>query len=519
VELAGPARDSVALELPLPPRALSFEGEGWAATGFRPDAAPPASLRLDRQMPQALAAETASASDLAPWLELRRTLDVGIPWLLTSELRRLGPPGEPVAVRVPLLAGEAVTSAGVAVEGGEALVTLERAETVRLWRSILAEAASLTLTAPAGRPWLERWSVGCSPVWTCRAEGIAPTRHMEEGLARPLWQPWPGEAVTLHFVRAGPAPGPTLTLDRVGLALTPGRRLREATLTLEARASKSGELALVLPAAAVLQSFAVDGRSRPVQFEQGRLRSAVEPGRHEVEIRWREPHGLGLVERTPAVELGAEAANVSLDLAVPDHRWLLWASGPRWGPVVTLWLYLPLLALLAFLLGRQAPTPLATADWLLLGAGLTQVPLAAAAAVVLWLVLLGARHRLPGRRWWSHDFQQLGLALLAAVALAVLYTAVHAGLLGRPEMQVTGPGSQSSLLHWYRDRAAGALPSAWALWLPLWFFRLLMLLWALWLALRLLSWLPWAWRRFAGERAWAWPRSEPRAATPAPPPP
>jgi hypothetical protein len=48
-----------------------------------------------------------------------------------------------------------------------------------------------------------------------------------------------------------------------------------------------------------------------------------------------------------------------------------------------------------------------------------------------------------------------------------------------------------------------------ALSLPLWVWRLLMLLWALWLASRLLRWLPWCWGRlnlgplFAGPKGFA----------------
>ncbi len=500
VTLSGAAADSLALQFPLRPRRLSVTGDGWTIDGYRPDEPPPGSLRLDRQLPLATLPGETAAVEPEPWLELRRELDLGLPWMVHHELRRIGPGAGAVLVRVPLLAGESVTTAGVPVEGEaearEAVVRLEPGETSRRWQSTLEETATLTLEAPAGRPWLERWELDCSPMWSCRAEGLVPSRHMQGGTWRPQWRPWPGEAVTLHFVRPAAAPGQTLTVDSAALRVEPGRRLLEGTLTLELRASRGGEQTVVLPADAALQSFTVDGQPQPAQMEQGRLAFTLEPGRHRVEAAWRQDHGARLFERVPELRLDGEAVNVGVTVEVPDNRWLLWAGGPGWGPVVKFWEYLAVLALVAWALGRFTRAPLSAVDWLLLGAGMTQVPLAAAVVVVLWLLVLSGRHHWRPRRWWSYDLGQLLLFGWGLIVLGILYGAIHAGLLVQPDMQVLGPGSGGSTLYWYVERAQDALPRPWLLWLPLWVWRLLMLLWSLWLAARLLRWLPWCWQRF-----------------------
>ena len=493
VTLAGPAPDSLTLQLALPPRTLEWSADGWELAGYRPDAPPPASLRLSRLLPAA--APDQGGAEFAPRLELTRELDLGIPWLVHNRLERFGSAETSVAVEVPLLPGESVTTGGIPVEEGRAAVALERGETVRVWDSTLEEAGTLTLRAPAA-PWLERWVLSCSPIWSCRGEGLAPTRYMEEGLWRPEWRPWPGESLTLRLSRPAPAPGSTTTLDRVRLDLTPGRRIRSAQLDLELRASQGGEQQVTLPAAAELEWLAIDGDRQPAQLDEGRLAFLVEPGRHEVSVAWREPHRLGLVERSPAVELGTPAANVTVEMVVPSNRWLLWAGGPRWGSEATIWLYLPLLAAGAWAFGRWRQTPLSVWDWLLLGLGLTQVHIVFAAVVVIWLAVFGVRDRFLPRGRWRRRFQYLLLGALWLAALAVLYAVVHTGLLGRPEMQVAGLVEGGRSLAWYRDLVPGALPRPWALWLPLWVFRVLMLLWALWLSSRLLRWLPWAWGRF-----------------------
>ena len=123
------------------------------------------------------------------------------------------------------------------------------------------------------------------------------------------------------------------------------------------------------------------------------------------------------------------------------------------------------------------------------------MPLTAAAWVAGWLVLLGLR-RDQGteiRRDRVFDLVQIFLAVWTLVALIILFLAIQQGLLGAPEMQVTGNGSTAGQLHWYTDRAGETLPTAWVLSVPLLVYRLAMLAWALWLALALLRWLRWGW--------------------------
>jgi hypothetical protein len=234
---------------------------------------------------------------------------------------------------------------------------------------------------------------------------------------------------------------------------------------------------------------------------------------HPVEISFREDRAVGLLERTPAVVLAGPAANVRLNLEVPSNRWLLWVGGPRWGSVVALWLYLPVLVLAAWALARLAPTPLGFGQWLLLGLGLTQIPLAGAVVVVVWFIAFATRDRWRSRRWWLYDAQQLFLAFCWLLAVVALYAAVYSGLLGQPDMELSG--SSGSTLTFFQDQtgAPGAaqagvpLPRAYAVWLPLWVFRVLMMLWALWLSARMMRWFPWAWKRLTEGPLLAGPRT------------
>jgi hypothetical protein len=511
VVITGPARDDFSLQFPLTPRRLSWDGTDWSIDGYRPDAPPPRSVTLRRaegleemQTDEAQMTPGGSA-EMPDWLELRRELDVGMPWLVHNELRRLGPTRGIVHARVPLLAGESVTTPGIVVEDGKAGVTLEQGESIRRWDSTLEETETLVLTAPSDQPWMETWDLDCSPIWNCSASGLAPTRHMSAGNWKPAWQPWPGESVTINFSKPVAVSGATTTVDKVALRLEPGRRVLASSLSFSVRSSQGGEQSIEIPGDAEIQSFSIDGQDTPVELQDGRLVYSLQPGEHSVQLDWRQPRERGLFARAPTVVLSSGSANVMVTMQVPDNKWLIWAGGPSWGAVVTLWQYVIVLLLAAWLLGRYAPTNLKSRHWFILGLGMTQVPVVAPVVVVVWLALLGLRGRNEDLPWWLHDLVQLALVGLSLIALAMIYWAVHSGLLFQPDMQVAGAGSSGSALNWFEHRTTGSLPEPWVLWLPLWVWRVGMLVWALWLANQLFRWALWGWKQVSVGGLWKIP--------------
>ena len=82
-------------------------------------------------------------------------------------------------------------------------------------------------------------------------------------------------------------------------------------------------------------------------------------------------------------------------------------------------------------------------------------------------------------------------------ALGILLVVVHAGLLGDPEMFISGNGSSTTALRWFQARSGPLLPQPGCVSISIWWYRLAMLAWALWLAAALLRWLRWGWQNFA----------------------
>ncbi len=512
IRVAGPLpnADSVTLTIGATPKRASWSAHpDWTLDGLHPDGTAERTLQLTRTLPSAAGAADTTAENLAPWLIVRRTLDLGIPWRVRTEVTRVGGSDAALSLQVPVLEGEAVTDESLQVEDGMVRVSLDRNRPTVSWVATMEERESIVLTAPEGVPWTEHWTFSCSPVFACEATGIDPIEHAQAGAWAPRWLPWPGESVTLEVRRPEAVPGQTVTIDQARLDWTPGRRLAEGSLGMVVRTSQGGQQAVTLPPGAKLQQVTIDGRQRPLQLRDGQVWLPLQPGSQSVLLSWQQPHEPALLDRIPDVDLGSPAVNVGVVMHAPAERCILGVLGPSWGPVPLFWTYVLVVLVAAPLLARLPWTPLKTWQWLLLGLGMTQVPILCPAIVVGWFVLVGFRRQRAPKAWWAFDLTQLGVIFGTFVAMVCLYAAIHAGLLLQPDMQIEGNGSSATELMWFADRIDGAMPAPAVLSIPMWSWRVTMLLWALWLAASLLKWLPWAWTSFRKDRWIAMPPAPP----------
>ena len=165
-------------------------------------------------------------------------------------------------------------------------------------------------------------------------------------------------------------------------------------------------------------------------------------------------------------------------------------------------------------LGRIKDMPLNVWHWLLLGIGLSASAPAAGILIVGWLLALRSKaHMQAIAHAGLFNAFQLALGALPVLSLLTLFYVIQQGLLGTPDMQITGNQSGRYLLNWYSDRSDADLPRAWIISVPLYVYRVLMLLWAIWLAFALLRWLRWGWECYTTNgywREWHWSHNKPR---------
>ncbi len=498
-----PARDRVEIALPLRPYRVEARADDWEVDGVHENGVVGEQIQLRRIRAAESRPEALEPGALPPFVRVERTLLLGLEWRVVTRIHRVSPPGSAVVLEVPLIKGEAVTTEGVRVVDERVQVSLAAGVTQASWDSVLEQHPDVELIAPEVTSWTEVWQLNASPIWHVETSGIPVIHQQQRGHRFPQWRPWPGERVSLRVSRPEGVEGRTLTIDLSNLTLKPGQRATDADLSFEVRSSQGVQHPLTLPQGADLQSVMIDGRTQPIRDENGVVTLPLAPGAHEVRLTWRSANGISALFATPAVDLGAASVNASTQIELPRSRWVLFTGGPSLGPAVMFWGLLIVIVVVALGLGRTGRTPLKTHHWLLLGIGLSQIPIYLSIIVVGWLFALDARGRLNAELpKWQFNLMQVGLVLLTLVALGLLFYAVKQGLLGLPEMQIAGNGSSGYLLRWFEDRA-GNLPSdAWVLSVPLTIYRLLMLAWALWIAFALLRWLRWSWDAFSSGGYW-----------------
>jgi hypothetical protein len=499
-----PLLSKFTLPLPLKPNYVVIEKTGWEVIGLEENGWADDQLqfsRIQQQSPQDKSKPLEPVA-LKPFVRVERTLQLGLDWRVITQITRISPADSAVVLTVPLLKGESVTSEGIRVKDNKVEVNMAAQQTTLEWESSLAKTDNIALVAPDTEQWIEVWKADVSPVWHIEATGIAMMHLNSEGQWLPEWHPWAAETVNLAISRPESVVGKTLTIDYSRLTITQGQRGRDVVLKASLRSSQGMPHTLTLPEKAELQSVMIDGRSQPIRQEGRKLTIPINPTKQELTLAWQEPIAISPIIKLSKVDLGQDSVNSNLSITVGQDRWVLFAFGPTFGPIILFWGVLIVLIIVSFGLGKIHLTPLKNWQWFLLLIGLSQVPMDAAFIVVGWLIVLGWRVNLAIEQPRYFNLLQVGIGVLTLVSLGVLFSAVAQGLLSSPDMQITGNHSTAYLLNWYQDRSVSTLPSATVISLPLIVYRLLMLAWALWLASALLNWLKWGWGCFSSNGLW-----------------
>ena len=508
IELRGAIPDGDTLQIPFAasPGRIAVDADGWLVTGIRDG-------RLQSGVLQLTRLETGSDSGAVRWessrfpafVRVERNVVIDLDWTVTTRVVREAPTTGAITLQLPLLDGESVLTDGLTVDDGSVLIAMGPGQRQAVFRSELPRRSPLVLRAGDGSDRHEIWAFAVGSSWHAGFDGVPESRPKQDSTTHrnALFYPRAGETLTMEASRPQPVDGATLAFDAVRLQLAQGQRSATTHLQLQYRSTRGSQYALTLPPGSDVIDVTIDGQSQPIRANDGVVTLPILPGEHALGVNWQSPDAAGWRIATPALELGAPASNVDLVVDLPHNRWLLATSGPALGPAVLYWSELVVLIIAAVVLGRTRLAPLGTRHWLLLGLGFSTFNWPILALVVIWLLGCALLARFATTlNWWQFNLRQVIMAGATVVALLAIVIALPFGLLGTPDMHVTGHGSYGNHLAWFADRTASTLPVAGAYSLPLWVYKVLILGWALWLSVALLRWLRWVWRCLAGDGLW-----------------
>ncbi|HYM41174.1 MAG TPA: hypothetical protein VET46_00275 [Steroidobacteraceae bacterium] len=505
--------EGLALAFPLAPHVVDVSAVGWDVSGVNARRLVSGGVGLVRRRAAQESGNTARQEEFPPFVRVTRIFRLAHDWTIDTVVERVAPPSGAFTVRLPLLPQESVTSAGLEARDNRVTVGLAANDQQTEFNSIIPIGNSIELVALEGGPYSERWVFAVGSTWHVDIGGIPPVAPGHDADGTYEYYPRPGEHLAVRITRPEPVAGGTLAYDGAELMLNAGKRSSDLSLVLAYRSTQGGREVVHLPDDAEVTLVRSDNDTLGLRPEKGELSLPALPGRHTWTVNWRSATGAAVVTRAPAVSLASPAGNLHIGMRIPEDRWVLYAYGPGIGPAILYWGELIVFIAIAWLIGRSRLTPLPARDWLLLGLGLSTLSWSVFGLFVLFVALFQWRAASGAAADWRRfNLLQVGLAVLAVAAVLCVVAAVPGGLLARPDMRISGGGDYGAL-EWFVDQTRDGLPRPGVLSVSLWWYKIAMLAWALWLSFVLTRWLKWAWEVFARDGLW---RSQPAA--PPPPP-
>ena len=486
-----PAVDSLEIPFPTPPRVIAVESDAWFIAGLKDRRLTSGSLQLTRLQSSDDGDGTVrwESSRFPAFARIERVVELDIDWRVRTTVYRVAPAQGALTLDVPLLQGESIVSGDFTVTDDRVLVSMNPQQASVSWTSNLPLQSPLQLQAADASSWHEVWHFAVGNIWTAEFSGL-PESNMNydaTGVRVAVFHPRGGEQLTLDANRPTAVEGSTIAFDSVVLKVNEGSRSRDVELHLSYRSTRGSQHVIQLPADAELTSVLFDDRVQALRADNGQLTVGILPGEHNIVISWRESGDAGFRSSTPQVDIGAPASNINMTVSKSQDRWLLATSGPKLGPAVLYWSELAAMIIFALILGRIQLTPLKTRHWLLLGLGFSTFSWLALMLVVIWLMLCGVREKSKlDLSWWKFNAVQIVIGLVTVVTLCSVVIALPDGLLGTPDMHVVGHQSYGAVLNWFADGSTSLLPTATYFSVPMWVYKALILIWALWLSFALL---------------------------------
>ncbi|MBF0411321.1 MAG: hypothetical protein HQK70_01250 [Desulfamplus sp.] len=496
---------------------------GWEVQGVQPDSTLDDQLQFKRLAEKRAKGEKSQQEQeilatglLPPFALVERTLLLGLDWKVETTVSRLSPTGSAIVLNLPLLEGESVITEGVRVKNGMAEVTLNASQNNMAFESFLETAEivklhhALSADSKQNLEWTEIWRLDASPIFHVDTEGIPVILHQSNERWYPTWHPLPGEEVILKISKPKGIGGQTMTIEKSTLELHPGQKTTRSILNLSIKSSQGGQHSITIPEKAELQEVKINSEVQLIRQEGQKVVLPITPGSQNVELIWKDANEIVSLYRTPKINLGTSSVNAAIDLHISSDRWTLFVGGEQlMGPAVLFWSKIIVVLLVSIGLAMSGLTPLKFYQWFLLGIGMSMSSAPACIFVAAWLVILDFRRKYGEKNIYDNKLTrfrfnliQIGIVGLTFFAVMSLVFAVSQGLLGHPSMNITGNGSSGNFFRWYQDISDADLPVAWVFSLPMFAYRLAMLLWALWLSFWLISILKWGWSNFASPVIW-----------------
>lgn len=442
---------------------------------------------------------------------VHRSITLGKQWRMQTRVEKVAPEVDAGSFNIMLLNGEQILSSYPVNENGKVNVQIPKNQKAISWQSSLPQSPTIKLKAANNPSYSETWRVIPSSIWNVKFEGIQPVKSdLASGQLQPMWQPWPGESLAVHVNRPAGVAGDIFTTEMAKLIQQSGKNVQKSKLILKVRASQGTAYEIILAEGVKINSLLHDGRKMAINNGHSVV-VQLHPGEQSIELEFEKRADLSWRNSSADIKLPGKTVNINVEYHLLRDRWLIYLNGPALGAAMLYWgvLFVILIgALVLPVIARKLKLdiPVSGLGWILLGLGFSTVNSYGVLITALFFFVMAFRKQYVAPSSmvrWKFNFLQLTLLTLTFIAAISLLASIPLGLLSTPEMQVVGNGSYGHLLKFFQDKVTNEqLPVVTVYSLPIWFYRVVMLAWSLWIATRLIDWGKWWFSAYSQDGAW-----------------
>ena len=510
-------RSSLQISFPFQVNNLKVYSKTWNISGLKNGTLPNRNLKLLRikSIDNDKAQKFLLPDPIESLVMVTRRIEIHNEWQIITEIQRIAPRKGAINLRIPLLDGEMVNTKDIINENGFANVIMLEEQMDFSWDSYMDKSNLISLQAVKMKNVVEKWVVDVSSRWHLEVEGLKPIKQSYDGNAMlPVWRPRAGEKLKLKITKLDFVEGQTKTIEKMGLEHGPGVKINKNLLYFTVNSSKGDNYNINFPPNIVLKKVKIDGQEQIFSLEKNNLNIPLRPGTQDIEIEWQGNKNFQFFHRTPEIKLQTPATNTNIKIKIPQNRWILMTGGPLVGPAVLFWPILLTLILFAVILGRSKITFLKTYEWLFFFLGMSTIDQVGGFIFVIWIIFLCYKEQILKKLGKDYyNLIQVLVILLAVISLVSFIILIPKGLLSLPNMYIQGNGSTNTVFNWYQDRHGQEFPIGWMISVPIFVYRIIMLIWSLWLAVSLVRWIKKAWNLF--NTGGLWMKNEKKQAKPA----
>ena len=502
----------VSINLPLNIHNFTVDAPLWLVDGIHKGVVLTNNIGLtSKEVIAQQANNTLAPLPVKPFAIVHRSITLGKQWKIITRVEKIAPRVDSGSFTIKLLAGEQVLSSYPINDNGYVNVQVSKNRRSISWESSLTVNDVIKLTADSNPSYAETWEILPSSIWNVKFSGIKPIKSdVNSGHLQPTWNPWAGEMLNLTISRPAGVSGEVFTTENAKLIQYSGKNVQKSKLQLKVTASQGTAYEILLPDGVKINSLLHDNNKMSVN-SGNKVLVQLHPGEQRIELEFEQREKFTWRNSSANIKLPGKTVNINIEYHLLNDRWLLYLTGPSLGAAILYWGVLFVILIGALVLPFVAQKsklrmPITMLGWVLLGLGFSTVNSYGVIVVAVFFFVMAARQQYikPAEMIrWKFNLLQLTLIALTFICVVSLLVAIPVGLLSSPEMQVVGNGSFGHFFKFFQDKISDApLPIVTVYSLPIWFYRVVMLTWSLWLATQLIAWGKWWFVAYSHGGAW-----------------